>query len=121
MGSYTANDIIQRALRRLGVHAPGESVSGAVAADAFEDLNDMLESWALEGLLVVGSVLENFALTSGTAEYTYGSGGDFDSERPIRLRDGCYVRSGTTDRALNIVPLDVYLRQSNKSDSGSWP
>lgn len=119
MMGITANDIMKRALVKMGVLSPGEALSAPISAQVFSELNDMLESWALEKLLVYASVLENFTLTAGQTEYTYGAGGNFDSTRPIKIRDDTFIRSGTIDRKVKKITLDVYRRQIGKSNQST--
>lgn len=46
----TANDVITRALRMIGVLAAGEAASAEDAADALGALNDMLRDWEADGV-----------------------------------------------------------------------
>jgi len=114
----TANSIIERALVKARVYYPGEAIPEAKAAQIFAELNDMLESWALEELMVVADVLESFALVIGQAEYTYGVGGNFNSPRPIDIRDDSFIRAGSTDYPVALKTVDFYRGKANKSTSG---
>jgi len=113
--SLSANDIIERAMVKTRIIAPGESVPAGKLNQVFDELNDMLESWALEKLMVVADVLESFTLVIGQAEYTYGVGGDFDSARPIEIKDEGFIRSGGVDYSILLKTLDVYRRQIIKT------
>jgi hypothetical protein len=44
-----AQDVIARALRIVGVSAPGESLPGADAKDALDALNGLLAEWSATG------------------------------------------------------------------------
>jgi len=118
MGS-SANDIIGRALVKARVLSPGEPIPAPISTQVFDDLNDMLESWALENLLVYADVLESFSLVVGQREYTYGEGGDFDSDRPLKIRDETFIRSGSFDRRVALKTLDIYRKQTSKSSGAS--
>lgn len=120
MASSSANDIIERALVKLGVFHPGEAIPASVQAQVFAELNDMLERWALERLMVPADVLESFSLTPGKADYTYGTGGDFDSPAPDSILPGAFIRSGSTDFPLHRVTLDTYRSRPTK-DTGARP
>jgi len=61
---------------------------------------------------------ETFSLTGGTAAYTMGSGGDFDTVRPVKIL-GAYVRSGNTDYPLDIVDAARYREITQKSWGGT--
>jgi len=118
MASYSANDIIRKALTKARVIHPSDTIPSGKAADAFENLNDMLEGWALEKLMVMGDVLETHTLTAGNAEYSWGSGGDITTGRPIEVLDEIFVRSGSTDYPVGLKDLGLYRRMPNKSTTG---
>lgn len=69
----TAQDLITGALRRINVYAPGESLDSADASDALTLLNDLLDSWSSEHLLVFASDETIFTLTGGQNKYTIGN------------------------------------------------
>ena len=114
----TANDIIERSLVKARIISPGDAIPVDIGDQVYDELNGMLESWSLENLMVIADVEEYFALTSGIARYTYGSGGDFDSARPIKIRDESFIREGGMDYPVSLVTLDTYRGKSNKSTSG---
>ena len=57
----TANELIRRSLRSLGVLYHNESPTNDEANDALATLNDMLNAWLLEGMDL--EVYENLELT----------------------------------------------------------
>lgn len=118
MATTSANDIITRSMVKAGIISPGEAIPHGKSAQVLEELNDLLESWALENLMVIADVLESFSLVTGTSEYTYGTGGTFDSDRPIKIRNDCFIRSGSVDYPCTLKDLDVYRRLYNKSTQG---
>ena len=68
--------------------------------------------------MLVADVLEHFTLTVGTSEYTYGDGGDFNSVRPVEIKDECFIRSGDIDYPLGLRDLSVYRSVTTKGTSG---
>ena len=117
--SITGNDLVEEILVEAGVNAPGDSLPSAKVTQVLNQVNRMIESWSLENIMIVANVLEDFALTAGQAEYTYGDGGDFDSERPITIKDSTFVRVGNTDYSVKYYDLDIYRSRSDKSESGT--
>jgi len=117
MATLSATDIVERALVKARVISPGEAIPAGKLAQVIDDLNDMLESWALEKLMVLADVLESFDLVIGQSEYTYGDGGDFDSDRPIEIKDESFIRESIMDFPVRLVSMDVYRSQGNKSMS----
>lgn len=118
MASATANDIINRAMTKAGILSPDEAIPAGKADQAFDDLNDMLESWELESLMVLAYTLESFSLVIGQSEYTYGTGGDFNSDRPATIWDSVFVRQSNLDYNLQRKTLDEYRRRRLKSTTG---
>jgi hypothetical protein len=70
-----AIDIISRALKDIGALEAGETPAPADAQDAFDMLNDMLDQWSNEQMMVFYKTEIIFTLTSGQTQYTIGPGG----------------------------------------------
>ena len=104
----TAQQIIRSAFRKCKNKTPNASDLN----DAFDTLNDMMS--ALGGdFLYPALVRESFTLTAGDGEYTIGSGGDFDTVRPIYIKNA-FLRDGDEDAVLSIISLDDYNDIDNK-------
>lgn len=98
----TARTIIKRALQKNGVLTKGETPSGDEASDGLDALNDLIASWSNDSLLIYARTLESFPLVGGQQTYTIGTGGDFNTERPLQIVDA-YARIGGTDYRLSII------------------
>lgn len=81
----TANDLINSAFRLINVLASGENPSAAESADALNSLNDMVDSWNIERLMIFTITRSLFTLVSGQQAYTLGTGGDFNISRPVKI------------------------------------
>ena len=114
----TANEIIEKALVEARVIYPGESVPEAKVAAVFDQLNAMIESWALDTLLVRARVREQFSLVAGTAEYTYGDGGDFDSDYPLHLQNSVFIVDGDITHRCRQKSVDYYRSITLKTTTG---
>jgi hypothetical protein len=110
----TARGIIKSAMRKAGILTKGEDPSADEASDALEMLNDLLASWSNDSLVVYARTLETFNLTSGTVAYTIGSGGTFNTVRPIKIISA-YVRSGGIDYPISVVTEENYDSVSLKT------
>lgn len=71
----TALDIVTRALKAVGAYGPGENIDTADANDAFDMLNDMLETWSNSTQMVPYITEIIFTLTGNVYQYTIGPGG----------------------------------------------
>jgi hypothetical protein len=109
----TANDIITGALKLLGVLYKSETPSADESADALESLNDLLESWSNDDLMTYSLSTESFPLT-GAAQYTIGTGGDFNTQRPININNAL-VRIANIDYPLDIIPPEMFQQIPFKS------
>lgn len=77
--STSALDLITGALRNLNALEAGETPNASDSADSLQVLNDMLESWSIEKLLIFSSTENKFVFTPGKYQYTIGNpvGGTF--------------------------------------------
>ena len=68
-------DIISRALKDIGALAAGETPSPEASQDAFDMLNDMLDQWSNENMMVYYKTEIIFPITQNQTQYTIGPGG----------------------------------------------
>ena len=69
-------DIITRALKDIGALEAGESPSADAAQDAFDMLNDLLDQWSNEDMMVSYKTEIIFPIVNGQTQYTIGQGGE---------------------------------------------
>ena len=107
----TVSDLIKGSLRLLGAIAQGETPSSNASADGLSVLNEMLDSWSNEGLILFDRTIETFSLVASTASYTIGSGATFNTARPIRLIQANAKQSGdNSEFPIRILNSDEYSR-----------
>ena len=107
----TANEIITAAYDKIGIfNTQTDDLSDGLTA-----LDNMLQLWGIE-FLTPSVIRESFPLVSGTTDYTIGSGGDFDTTRPIRLL-GAFIRDSGTDYPLTVMRDEEYNQELLKSNS----
>jgi hypothetical protein len=112
----TVRTLIEDALKKIHVLGSGQSMTGEQAQDALRSLNDLIESWSVEGGLVYTQTRETFNLTSA-ASYTIGVGGDFNTTRPVEIVSA-YVTQGSTDYILSKYDQKQYSEISQKNIGG---
>lgn len=89
------DELIRRSLRLIGATATGETPSADEFNDAFSSLNDIIESWANERLIVRSLTLENFTPSIGQTAFTMGPGGTLPlSYTPVDVLSGYYSANG---------------------------
>lgn len=85
-----ASEIIRAALRRLGVYASGEQLTAAEQQDGLMALNQILDGWALQRLMVYRVDVVTVSLVSGQSVYTIPAPAAIRQE--VRLyQDGSYA------------------------------
>jgi hypothetical protein len=93
MATYTAGDQINRALRLLGILAEGETPSAAMSQDALMALNQMIESWNTERLMIFNTIDQVFTWPASVLQMHLGPTGDFVGVRPVLLDDATYFKA----------------------------
>jgi hypothetical protein len=83
-------ELINGALRLLGVLAEGEVPSAATADDALVAMQQMIDSWSTERLSVFTTQDQVFTWPAGQLSQTLGPSGNFVGNRPILLDDSTY-------------------------------
>lgn len=103
----TGQDLINGALRLIGVLAEGETASANTTNDALSALNDLLDSWSNESLLVSPVVREvlSFASAGVKQVYTFGPGGDLTTARPVTIQTAL-IQINSSSPAIEL-PLDM--------------
>lgn len=76
MATTTPLKLITKALQDVGGAATGETIAASDANDCFDTLNDMLDSWSNESLMVFAVQDVIHELTAGKYIYSIGPGGD---------------------------------------------
>lgn len=107
----TARTLVTNALLDLGVIAEGETPTASQAVGGLRKLNNMIDAWNIENLMVYGSTQNVFPLVSNDGVYTLGTGGDFNIPRPDNIISA-YVRDSSLPAAqIYDFPLYIYNTQ----------
>jgi hypothetical protein len=98
----TAGDQINGALRLLGILAEGETPSAATSQDALSALNQMIDSWNTERLMIYNTIDQVFTWPPNQITRTLGPTGDFVGARPVLLDDSTYFKDPTNGISFGI-------------------
>lgn len=90
----TAHRLIYDAYRALGVLRPGQLTSPEGMDDALGILNDLVDSWNTESLMIPSLRRDVHALVPGVGTYSIGPGGTLGGERPQRIVSAALVLCG---------------------------
>jgi hypothetical protein len=100
----TAQSIVEATLRRIGNSSPTQ----LQLEQGLESVNDLLTSWSAARLFTHVTVRETHTLVASTNTYTWGSGGDINTARPIGLSDIYVTDSGGNDYEIDIINEEFY-------------
>lgn len=123
----SAGNLIDKALRRLGVLSEHGTASGARAELALQALNDMLDSWQAERTLLYASARTSNPLTLGTRDYTIGTGATFNQVRPLWIDyarvipDTTLAASLQTEMPCDVLTLERWSRKVLKNYQSGYP
>lgn len=112
----TALGIIKSAMRKVGVLTKTENPSADEAQDGLEMLNDLLSSLSNDSMVIYARYSEDFTLSGVDGSYTIGTGGDFNTARPVKIISA-FIRSGDVDYPLDILSDEQYYSIAVKSTS----
>ena len=115
----TALDLVTSAMKIAGVLGQNETPTSSEALDGFIALNDFLDSLSINRTNIFTIAQNNFPLTNGVETYTIGSGGVFDTTRPIKI-DNAFIRINSVDFPLREINKQDYDAIAYKTN-GSFP
>lgn len=112
-----ASDLIKKSMQIIGALGPNETMTAVELQDGLAALNDVLETWSTESLNVWQTAVDTFALTISQPSYTIGTGGNFNTSRPVAISNAYCTLSGI-DFPVDIVNFDIYQAIPIKTITG---
>ena len=94
--TITAKDLIRRSLILIQAVGQGEDFEIEQYNDGLISLNEMLDNWSLDNMIVYGSMNQSFDTVPGQDVYTIGPTGDFNTTRPVDVDGATCVRLGVS-------------------------
>lgn len=106
--------------------AEGQTPSANTTNDALTSLNDLLDSWSNESLITFPILREQLSFASAGAKqvYTWGTGGDLNSARPMRIQTAAIQlnsSSPSVELPMDILNEDQYAAVILKGTTSSFP
>ena len=119
----SAGELINGALRLIGVLAEGETPSAETASDALVAMNQMIDSWGTERLAVFTTQEQVFTWPNNQLSQTLCPSGDFIGNRPILLDDATYFVDPTTgiSYGIKIINQQQYDGIAVKTVTSTFP
>jgi hypothetical protein len=119
----TAGELIDGALRLLGMLAEGETPSAATSQDALFAMNQMIDSWNTERLSVYSTQDQVFSWAPSLISRTLGPTGDFVGNRPVLLDDATYFKDPANGISfgIKIINQQQYNGIAVKTVTSTYP
>lgn len=119
----TAGDIINGALKTLGILAEGETASAETSQDALEAMNLMIDSWSIERLAVFSTQDQVLTWPQGERTRTLGPTGDLVGNRPVMVDDATYFKDASTgiSYGIKIINQQQYDGIAVKTVTSTYP
>ena len=122
--AVTAQNIINKSLRLLGVLASGETTTADEAQDSLYSLNSIIDSFSANPQYYFCTQAEQFFLQSNQNTYTIGNdpnvspSANFITARPIRIV-GAFVRINNVDTPLGLMTEQYWTNIASKTTLGT--
>ena len=98
----TPYDIVSRALKDIGALEAGEAPSADAAQDAFDMLNDLVDQWSNEEMMVFYKNEIVFPIVAGQTQYTIGPTGDINANFTGSISGNILTVTGINSGAINV-------------------
>jgi hypothetical protein len=108
--AINVTQLITSALSLMGRLGPGRTAGPSELQAAFNCLNEMIDEWGSERLMVFQTVRQTFSLAPATQTYTIGPGGTFNTTRPTRIETANIIVSGFR-LPIELVTADEYSQK----------
>jgi hypothetical protein len=95
-------DIITRALKDIGALEAGETPTPEAAADAFDMLNDLVDQWSNEEMMVFYKNEIVFPIVAGQTQYTIGPAGNINASFTGSISGNILTVTGINSGAINV-------------------
>lgn len=115
----TVLELITDSMQDAGILSSNETPNATDAQKAFRLLNRMLDSDSTESLMIYNNVQEVFGLVSGQQNYTIGTGGDFNTSRPVNITQAYMRDTNGNDLPVAILTYDEYSEIISKTVTSS--
>jgi hypothetical protein len=120
MAAVIAQVLLNAAAQTAQFIESGESLTAQESADALYLLNDLLEWFNLQELMIYANVNQTFNMTAGVGTYSIGTGQTWDTLRPINIHDG-FTSIGVIDYPFELVSDVEYNSVNYKTLTSAWP
>jgi len=120
--TITVSSMMLRSMRMIGEKGRGETLDTNEQSEVLYELNSFMDACSINRLLCYQVLQESFSLTTNTVTYTIGSGATFNTTRPTKIVDPCFIRdSSNLDSHLKIIDAETYGSIVQKNVGTTYP
>lgn len=98
----TVGDLLTATLKLIGAIAKSEQPSADESADALARLQDMIDAWAADRLMIYSVTRSLYPLVSGTQTYSIGPGATFNQVRPMWIENAGIISNNNPLQPLEL-------------------
>lgn len=117
----TAQSVVTRAFRMLGQPGSGEAPTAQESADGLEVLNDMLDDWKNERLMVYAIQDESITLAATNATRTIGPTGNLVTTRPVKIQSAYIEISNISIPVTVLEDPEDWAAIPDKTSTSTFP
>lgn len=117
----TVEDIITDALEITGLKDPNDPLETTDITLGLRRINSILDGWNVNKIRGYGVQELEFQLTPQKKTYTIGPGGDFDTERPVKIENAFTFDSGNVNYPIKLVNFIDYHSIQYPENYNSFP
>jgi hypothetical protein len=102
--AVTGRDLVSAALSRAGVLVQGEALTADDLTVALASLNQMLDEWSLERLMIYGTYVDTLVMTPNVAAYSSSqlASGQRPAAKPLAMLRATSAIPGRQDRIIRL-------------------
>ena len=114
--------MILRSMRMIGEKGRGETLDANESVECLAEFNTFAEHEQTKRLMCYSINQESFPLTASTASYSIGVGGAFNTARPTKIVDPCFIRDAANlDTKVTIIYSEQYGQIVQKNVGYTYP
>lgn len=120
--SFTGGSLIAGAMRLLGALGAGETLDSDLAATGLEVLNELLDGWQTQALLLYSDQRVVLTWTAGQSSLTIGRvGADLTEDRPLTIKAAGFLLASGYEYPMRVLTLGAWANVVNKDFGATYP
>ncbi len=117
----TIYDVITDALELTGMKSPHEELTSEWGAIGLRRINSILDGWNVDKTHGYAINELEFPLVANQSTYTIGSGGDFDTQRPVKIEYAYVVDGAGVKHRLSNLDYQSFHEIETENITASYP